>query len=72
MFVRIFEEQGVSLSSDLVKGAIERSLRQVFGAIGGAIPFEILEVKQTTAQSFVKVDKRCAITPFYPSWQLQA
>lgn len=51
------------LSVGVVRGAFEQSLRQVFGNIGGAIPFEVLEVKQATSQAFLKVDRRCAMLP---------
>ena len=56
---RTFEGEGGSpLRSDVVRSAIQQSLRSVFGAIGGALPFEVLEVRQNTAQVFLKADKR--------------
>ena len=53
----IFENSGVELRPDLVRSAIQQSLRQVFGAIGGALPFEVLEVRLGSAQAFLKADK---------------
>jgi hypothetical protein len=52
------EESSAELRSESVRSAIQQSLRQVFGAIGGALPFEVLEVKPSTAQAFLKADKR--------------
>lgn len=55
---RLLEGASASLSQSFVKAAITQSLRQVFGIVGGAIQFDVLEVKQDTKQAFVKVDKR--------------
>lgn len=59
MEFRLFKEQGVSLSGGIVRDIIEQSLRQVFGNIGGAISFEVLQVRQDISQAFLKVGKRC-------------
>ncbi|BDA48134.1 probable ribonuclease P protein subunit p14 [Coccomyxa sp. Obi] len=53
-----FEGAQVSLNPDFVRTAIQQSLRQVFGVIGGAINFDVLEVKEETNQAFLKVDRR--------------
>jgi hypothetical protein len=57
---RSFEGGDISLNPSFVKAAIQQSLRQVFGIIGGAVSFEVLEVKEDKNYSFLKVDKRCA------------
>ncbi|CAL8462872.1 g2406 [Coccomyxa elongata] len=53
-----FEGAEIKLSSTLVRSAIQQSLREVFGVIGGAINFDVLEVKEETKQAFLKVDRR--------------
>ncbi|KAK9907633.1 hypothetical protein WJX75_007295 [Coccomyxa subellipsoidea] len=53
-----FEGGDISLNPSFVKAAIQQSLRQVFGIIGGAVSFEVLEVKEDKNYSFLKVDKR--------------
>ena len=61
----------MSLSSALVQAAVQQSLSQVFGKIGGAIPFDVLGVKQTTDQAFLRVDQRCVYTvTFAYFWRL--
>lgn len=60
MLDRSFEGGDTSLNPSFVKAAIQQSLRQVFGIIGGAVSFEVLEVKEDKNYSFLKVEKRCA------------
>jgi hypothetical protein len=53
----VFDDEDVVVTPSLIKATIERSLRQVFGNTGGAVPFEVLEVTQD-AKAFLKVDRR--------------
>lgn len=46
---------------------LQQSLSQVFGKIGGAVPFEVLSVQQSNTVVFLKTDKRCAPTPTSPN-----
>lgn len=55
---RCFEGAEVDLNPTFVRSAIQQSLREVFGVIGGAINFDVLEVKEDTKHVFLKVDRR--------------
>lgn len=60
--LRSFEGAEVSLNRTSVRSAVQQSLRQVFGVIGGAINFDVLEVKEQTKQAFLRVDKRYVLS----------
>ena len=55
---RFLEGAEVDLNKTFVRSAIQQSLREVFGVIGGAINFDVLEVREESKQAFLKVDRR--------------
>ncbi|CAK0784868.1 hypothetical protein CVIRNUC_008073 [Coccomyxa viridis] len=53
-----FEQKGlVEVDRELVRACLQQSLTQVFGKIGGAVPFEILSVQQESGVILLKTDK---------------
>lgn len=57
---RSFEENlQIELNQRTFRQCLLQSLIQVFGKIGGAIPFEVLSVQQDGTVVFLKADKRC-------------
>ena len=49
-------ERKVTLA--LVRSVLQTGLQQLFGAIGGAIPFEVLGTLPAAGTAIVKADKR--------------
>ena len=59
---RKFEQKGLGeVDRELVRACLQRSLTQVFGKIGGAVPFEVLSVQQESGIILLKTDKECVL-----------
>ena len=59
---RRFEQKGlVDVDRELVRASLQQSLTQVFGKIGGAVPFEVLSVQQDSGVILLKTDKECVL-----------
>ena len=59
---RKFEEKRlIELDRELFRACLQQSLTQVFGRIGGAVPFEVLSVQQESGIVLLKTDKGCVL-----------
>lgn len=52
------EDPEPEINKDTLRQCLQGSLAQVFGKIGGAIPFEVLSLQQSNRVAFLKADKR--------------
>ena len=67
---KLEQKRLIDLDREVFRACLQQSLIQVFGRIGGAVPFEVLSVQQENGLIFLKTDKGCVLVSPYCAFEI--